>query len=75
MTKHSTNPRTRKTQATHRSIGIDLGDRFSELCVLDGEGALVSQARLPQPAQRCKSTSARKRQRESPLRRERIPGG
>jgi len=46
MTKHSTNPKTRKTLATTRSIGIDLGDRFSELCVLDGEGALVSQARL-----------------------------
>ncbi len=38
MTKHSsTNPKTRKTWATSRSIGIDLGDRFSELCVLDGE--------------------------------------
>jgi len=46
MTKHNTNPKTRKTRATSRSIGIDLGDRFSELCVLDGEGALVSQARL-----------------------------
>ncbi len=46
MTKHNTNPKTRKTRATPCSIGIDLGDRFSELCVLDGEGALVSQARL-----------------------------
>jgi transposase len=46
MAKHSTNPKTRKTHATRRSIGIDLGDRFSELYVLDGEGALVSRARL-----------------------------
>ena len=46
MTKHSMNSKTRKTQATSRSIGIDLGDRFSEVCVLDKEGALLSQSRL-----------------------------
>lgn len=46
MTKHSTNQRTRKTHAAPRSIGVDLGDRFSELCVLDGDGASLSRARL-----------------------------
>jgi transposase len=46
MTEHSTNLKPRKTPVTARSIGIDLGDRFSELCVLDGEGAVLSQARL-----------------------------
>jgi transposase len=46
MTKHSTNPKTRKTGATPHSIGVDLGDRFSEVCVLDGEGALARQIRL-----------------------------
>ena len=46
MTKHSTNPKTCKTPTTPRSIGIDLGDRFSEVCVLDEEGAVFSQSRL-----------------------------
>ncbi|HEY6325588.1 MAG TPA: IS110 family transposase, partial [Candidatus Cybelea sp.] len=36
--QRKTNPRS--------AIGIDLGDRFSEVCVLDEEGALASQTRL-----------------------------
>jgi hypothetical protein len=42
MTKHSMNLKRDKTPATSHSIGIDLGDRFSELCVLDEKGAVVS---------------------------------
>lgn len=30
----------------HRAIGIDLGDRYSEVCVLDQTGGLTSQTRL-----------------------------
>jgi transposase len=29
------------------AIGIDVGDRFSEICVLDRDGAVASQTRLP----------------------------
>jgi transposase len=46
VTKHSMNLKRDKTPATSRSIGIDLGDRFSELCVLDEKGAVVSRTRL-----------------------------
>ncbi len=30
----------------HRTIGIDLGDRFSHLCILDREGVVIEEGRL-----------------------------
>jgi transposase len=52
VTKHSkvqiqSKPRKeRHTNATPLAIGVDLGDRYSEVCVLDEEGMIASQTRL-----------------------------
>ena len=76
MTQHSMNLKRDKTPATSRSIGIDLGDRFSELCVLDENGDLVPTERVSRTTQaNLQEYSARRCRRGSPLRRERIRAG
>lgn len=35
-----------RSRRGHSSIGVDVGDRFSEICVLDKDGSVASQTRL-----------------------------
>lgn len=41
------NPEACPVRRTNVAIGVDLGDPFSEICVLDEEGQVASQTRLP----------------------------
>ena len=53
------------TTTAQMTIGIDLGDRFSHICVLDQEGAVIEEGRL-------KTTPAALRQRFQQCSRSRI---
>ncbi len=46
-TTTSSSPLATPTGSTPLTLGIDLGDRHSHLCVLDSGGAVVEESRLP----------------------------
>jgi transposase len=46
MTKHSTKPPAGKTQSSAFAIGVDVGDRFSHVCILDSDGVPCREERM-----------------------------
>jgi hypothetical protein len=57
------------------TIGIDLGDRFSSYCAIDGDGSIVAEGAFPQLPRDCSLPSAGWSRRRSPSRRERTRHG
>lgn len=46
MIKHSTKPPAGKIQSIAFAIGVDVGDRFSRVCILDSDGVPCKEERV-----------------------------